>query len=85
MGRQRYFLDIKNDEAQKEVPVMTKEGGKKKKKAEDLGTLCKLVKKEYMVKHTEEYQQLVKDPRYFCLKCGRAAHDKKSLCRPHKM
>ncbi len=65
---------------------MAKEGSaKKEKKAEDLGKLCKLAKNKYMDKHTQEYLRLVEDPRYICLKCGRAAHDKKSLCRPYKM
>ena len=57
----------------------------KKNKAAENVSLCKLVKKGYMDKHLKEYQQLLADPQFICLKCGRVAHDKKSLCRPLKM
>jgi len=47
--------------------------------------LCKLVKNDALKKHPEEYQELVSDAAYVCLKCGRAAKDKASLCRPSLM
>ena len=71
------------DKAEKE----DKKKKKKKKKKLDAtkSTLCKLVKKDYLKKHIKEYQDLILEPQYICTKCGRAAHDKKCLCRPHKI
>lgn len=48
----------------------------------DKSTLCKLVKKDHLEKHFAEYEELVVNPEYICRKCGRAANDKKSLCKP---
>lgn len=47
--------------------------------------LCKLVKNNSLKKHPEEYQALVSDAAYICLKCGRVAKDKSSLCKPMAM
>lgn len=33
----------------------------------------------------ERIKKLVKDARYFCKNCGRAAHDKENLCNPSKI
>jgi hypothetical protein len=30
-------------------------------------------------------KELVKDSRYFCKNCGRAAHEKDNLCNPSKI
>jgi hypothetical protein len=30
-------------------------------------------------------KELVKDARYFCKNCGRAAHDEDNLCNPSKI
>jgi len=30
-------------------------------------------------------KEAVKDPRFFCKNCGRAAHDAESLCNPSKV
>jgi hypothetical protein len=47
--------------------------------------LCKLVKNSSLKKHPDEYQELVSDATYICLKCGRVAKDKSSLCKPKLM
>lgn len=44
-------------------------------------TLCKM-KKNYVKDHLKEYKKLVRDCRFVCEKCGRAAHDADRLCRP---
>ena len=64
-----------------------KEDKKKKKRKLDAtkSTLCKLVKKDYLKKHVKEYQDLIIDPKYICATCGRAAHHKKSICKPQKI
>lgn len=43
--------------------------------------LCKLVKKDLLKGNLKEYAELVKNPKYICLKCGRVAEDKKYLCK----
>jgi hypothetical protein len=69
-------------------PDMTKEPEKKSKKEKkkdkiDLHRpLCKLVHDDILDDHFSEYQALVNPPAYICKKCGRAAADKKSLCKP---
>jgi ribosomal protein S9 len=44
--------------------------------------LCLLKNVGYVKRHLEEYKALVRDPRYVCRKCGRAAARKKNLCKP---
>ncbi len=44
--------------------------------------LCRIVKKDYLKKHFNEYEALVLNPAYICGKCGRASNDKKNLCKP---
>jgi hypothetical protein len=65
-------------------PEKEKRSKKEKKKAKEntRGPLCKLVKSGFMDEHFSEYQDLVNPPAYICKKCGRAAADKKSLCKP---
>lgn len=48
-------------------------------------TLCKLVKKDFLKKHLREYKELVKDPIWVCRKCGRAANNMESLCKPARL
>jgi len=49
-------------------------------------TLCELIEeKKYLKKHFEEYQELVRDARFVCRKCGRVAHREKNLCKPTKL
>ncbi|MBE0567772.1 MAG: hypothetical protein IH621_17595 [Krumholzibacteria bacterium] len=43
--------------------------------------LCNWSKGQY-VKQLEELKQIVADPRFVCRDCGRAAHEKKWLCKP---
>lgn len=45
--------------------------------------LCDL--KKTLKKDLKAYVQLVRQPTHVCVKCGRAANDKKSLCDPVKM
>ena len=47
-------------------------------------SLCKWKSSQY-VKELDRLKILVKDPRFICKDCGRAAHDKKSLCKPVKL
>jgi hypothetical protein len=47
--------------------------------------LCKLVSDGFLDDHTKKYTQMVNEPKYVCMKCGRAANDESSLCRPKKM
>ncbi|MFQ5420677.1 MAG: hypothetical protein ACE5EY_10000 [Anaerolineae bacterium] len=45
-----------------------------------------LCEREKMLKHDfEAYAELVREPRFVCTHCGRAAHKKKHLCHPKKM
>ncbi len=44
--------------------------------------LCKLAKKEFINTNLKEYSELVKIPKFVCTKCGRAAGEKKYLCKP---
>ncbi len=44
--------------------------------------LCKLAKGSFRLK---DVRPLVRDPRFICEKCGRAAASKKSLCAPKKL
>ena len=47
--------------------------------------LCKITGKKYLRDHLEEYLELVRDPKYVCLKCGRLSKRKKNLCEPRKL
>jgi predicted RNA-binding Zn-ribbon protein involved in translation (DUF1610 family) len=42
-------------------------------------------KKNKIDKKLDEYKELVRDAKFVCPKCGRAAHSKKSLCKPVKL
>jgi hypothetical protein len=42
--------------------------------------LCKI--KDHIKEDFDEYRQLVKDARFVCLKCGRAAREEHHLCKP---
>lgn len=44
--------------------------------------LCKLAKGSFRLK---DVRPLVREPRFICEKCGRAAASKKSLCAPKKL
>ena len=47
-------------------------------KGEHKGHLCVLVSKEKF----EEIRELVRNPRFMCFNCGRAADSDKNLCNP---
>ncbi len=59
---------------------MSKAKGKKNKTETE--SLCCLVKKGFHSDHPKKYKSLLKDSNYMCRKCGRAAADKKNLCKP---
>ncbi len=40
------------------------------------------MKKEYLKENLQEYKKLVRDARFVCKKCGRAAKDEERLCKP---
>lgn len=42
--------------------------------------MCKL--KDDIKENLDQYQQLVKDARFICMKCGRVAQDEDRLCKP---
>jgi hypothetical protein len=46
--------------------------------------LCKWGKKD-LEKNLDEYTEIVKDPRFVCMKCGRVANKKKLLCKPKEL
>lgn len=43
--------------------------------------LCKWKKSEYE-RELDGLKEIVREPRYVCVKCGRAARAKKRLCKP---
>jgi hypothetical protein len=47
--------------------------------------LCYLANLGYQMQDTEDYRQLVRDAKYVCKVCGRAAADKMNLCQPKKL
>jgi hypothetical protein len=47
--------------------------------------LCKLAGKDFPEKHFDRYVDLVRDPAYVCVKCGRVAGADKNLCKPKKL
>ena len=62
-----------------------KKKDKKAKKPHVKGPLCKLARTDFIEKNFKEYAALVHKPAYICKKCGRAANDKKLLCKPVSM
>ena len=50
-----------------------------------MAKLCKIVKKDFLKKHEEEYEQHIVGATYWCTKCGRAANSKSVLCKPKKI
>jgi hypothetical protein len=47
--------------------------------------LCYLANLGYQMQNTKEYKSLVREPKFMCKHCGRAAADKKNLCVPVKL
>lgn len=55
-----------------------KKGCKGGENCHEEGHLCRIAgRKDFAL-----IKNLVKDPRYVCTKCGRAAHSNEHLCRP---
>ena len=48
-------------------------------------SLCKLVEKKLLNKDPAAYIDLVSNPKFVCLNCGRIANSKKNLCKPENM
>lgn len=44
--------------------------------------LCYLNNLGFQKSNTEDYKSLVRNPKYMCKNCGRAAADKNNLCKP---
>jgi hypothetical protein len=47
--------------------------------------LCYLNNLRFQESNPDDYKALVKDARFFCQNCGRAAADSKNLCNPEKI
>ncbi len=47
--------------------------------------LCYLHNLGYVESNLEDYKSLIKNPRFVCKNCGRAAADDKNLCNPDKL
>ena len=52
---------------------------------ENIGYLKSPELLEMGVDRKEEFKRLVRKPRSFCKKCGRAAANEKNLCEPEKL
>ncbi len=52
---------------------------------ENIGYLRSPELLEIGVDRREEYKRLVRKPKFFCKKCGRAAAHGKNLCEPEKL
>lgn len=48
-------------------------------------SLCKLVGKKILKEDPAAYIDLVSNPKFVCLNCGRVANSKKNLCKPDNM
>jgi len=44
--------------------------------------LCYLNNLGFQKSNTEEYKELVKEPKFLCKNCGRVAASEKNLCNP---
>ena len=47
--------------------------------------LCYLQNVGYLGTNVEEYKELLKNTKFFCKNCGRAAADDKNLCEPEEL
>jgi hypothetical protein len=47
--------------------------------------LCYLQNLGYVEKNLADYKTLVKNPKFVCKNCGRAAGSEKNLCNPDKL
>jgi hypothetical protein len=47
--------------------------------------LCYLENVGYLRNHPDDYKELIKNTKFFCKNCGRAAADGKRLCEPEEL
>jgi hypothetical protein len=47
--------------------------------------LCLLENIGYLKSNLEDYKKLVRNPKFICKNCGRAAANEKNLCSPEKL
>ena len=47
--------------------------------------LCYLNNLHFQDSNPEEYKDLIREPKFFCKNCGRAAASEKNLCKPVKL
>jgi len=47
--------------------------------------LCYLQNIGFIESNFDEYKKLVRNPKYVCGNCGRAAAEEKNLCKPTKL
>jgi hypothetical protein len=47
--------------------------------------LCYLVSQGFHLDDKQEYDAMVKNPKFKCGHCGRVAHDETSLCEPTEL
>ena len=47
--------------------------------------LCYLNNLEFQKSFAEEYKELVRNAKFYCENCGRAAVNEKNLCKPVKL
>lgn len=47
--------------------------------------LCYLQNLGYVQSNLEEYKELVRNPKYVCRNCGRAASSENNLCKPDRL
>ena len=47
--------------------------------------LCYLNNLGFQNSNPEDFKELIKNPRFFCKNCGRAAANEKNLCKPQEL
>lgn len=47
--------------------------------------LCYLNNLHYQESNPEDFKELIRDPKFYCANCGRAAANEKNLCKPVKL
>ncbi len=47
--------------------------------------LCLLENVGYLKSNLEDYKKLVRNPKFVCKNCGRAAANEKNLCSPERL